>query len=342
MKILYGIQGTGHGHVSRAREILPYLAESASVDVLLSGYNCKLGLEGFNIHKKRGISFEYDKQGSVSIIDTALSLHPVSLLRDIQNLKVDEYELIISDFEPITAWAGIMSDTPCIGLSHQAAFLSGKSPRPKKRNPVAEQFMKHFAPSDAEIGFHYKRYDSGIEPPVIRENILQLKPIEGGHVTVYLPAFDHETIVYILLNLAEVEWHIFSPLCEKEYVKRNVRVFPVGNEPFLKSLEGSLGVLTSAGFETCAEAMYLRKKLFTIPIKNQYEQLCNAAALSEMGVRVSYDWGRNLEQGLKKWIRDDVPVYLDEIADVEKISGKLLRFARMCALKRREPVAAAL
>lgn len=334
MKILYGIQGTGHGHVSRAREILPYLAERASVDVLLSGYNCKLGLDGFNINRKRGISFEYDKHGSVSIIDTALSLDPVSLVRDIQHLDVDEYDLVISDFEPITAWASITSQTPCVGLSHQAAFLSEKIPRPDKRSPVAEQIMKHFAPCDADIGFHFKRYDKGIEPPIIRKNILHLNPCEKSHVTVYLPAFDHETVVSILMNLRDIEWHIFSPLCEIKYVKGNVRVFPVGHEPFLKSLEGSMGVLTSAGFETCAEAMYLGKKLFTIPIKNQYEQLCNAAALGKLGVRVSLQWGKSLENDLKQWIFNDHPINLDEIADVEKISEKLVRFARKHTRKR--------
>jgi hypothetical protein len=37
--------------------------------------------------------------------------------------------------------------------------------------------------------------------------------------------------------------------------------------------------LCNAGFETPAEALFMDKKLFVIPIHNQYEQECNACAL---------------------------------------------------------------
>ena len=46
MRILYGVQGTGHGHISRARVILSKLREFAEVDVLISGYNFHMNLEG--------------------------------------------------------------------------------------------------------------------------------------------------------------------------------------------------------------------------------------------------------------------------------------------------------
>ena len=37
MKVLYAIQGTGNGHLSRAGEIVPMLNEYAQVDILISG-----------------------------------------------------------------------------------------------------------------------------------------------------------------------------------------------------------------------------------------------------------------------------------------------------------------
>ena len=54
MRILYGVQGTGHGHISRARVILPKLREFAEVDVLISGYNFHMNLEGKIKYKARG------------------------------------------------------------------------------------------------------------------------------------------------------------------------------------------------------------------------------------------------------------------------------------------------
>ena len=37
MKILYAIQGTGNGHLSRAIDVIPALKKIGQVDVLVSG-----------------------------------------------------------------------------------------------------------------------------------------------------------------------------------------------------------------------------------------------------------------------------------------------------------------
>lgn len=336
MKILYGIQGTGHGHISRARAILPLLMEKADVDVLMSGTNCKLGLDTGTITRKRGISFEYDAVGSVSILGTALGADLFRLIRDIHSLPVDEYDLVVSDFEPITAWAAFTSGVPSIGMSHQASFLSEQTPRPRKMSPIAESFLKRFVPCSRSIGFHFQRYDRFIEPPIIRDQVMNLSPETGGHITVYLPAFDHETIVSIFRPIDEVRWEIFSPYCDKPYTHGSVSVFPVGNEPFLQSLEQCLGVLSGAGFETCAESMYLGKKLMVLPIRNQYEQLCNAAALQKMGVAVLDGLGKNVPATLREWIREHPVIPLPDIADTAKITEKIIRFAHKRSLIRAE------
>ena len=44
MKILYAIQGTGNGHVSRAYEVVPELQKYGKVDLLLSGNQCDIEL----------------------------------------------------------------------------------------------------------------------------------------------------------------------------------------------------------------------------------------------------------------------------------------------------------
>ena len=64
------------------------------------------------------------------------------------------------------------------------------------------------------------------------------------------------------------------------------------------------GIITSAGFETPAEALFLGKKLLAIPIKGQYEQLCNAAALEKMGVACINEIDKNFISVFNKWIND--------------------------------------
>jgi len=324
MRILYGVQGTGHGHISRAKVIIPELRKVADVDVLISGYNFNLELDGKVAFKKRGISLSYDSKGAVDILDTALALKPVKFIKDVQSTPVQEYDFVITDFEPVTAWAAQSAKVPCVGLSHQVAFLSDNCPRPEKRSMMSESVIKHFAPCEAAIGTHYRRYDDFIEPPILRPLIKELNPVTGGHVTVYLPAFDHETLITLFNQISEVQWEIFSPTCESVYEKGNAKVNPVGNDTFLKSFESALGLVCSAGFEAPSEAMYLKKKLLVIPIKNQYEQLCNAAALEEIGAGAIYNITPDFVSMLKNWIKEGKSVELPEICDVQALVPKII------------------
>lgn len=336
MKILYGIQGTGHGHISRAREILPILSKKAEVDVLISGYNCHMNLDNVPVAYKRGISLAYDANGSVSYRETVRQLKPIRFLQDIHSIDPNAYNLVISDYEPVSAWASIQKRVPSIALSHQASFLSAKSPRPHKKSIFAEQILRNFAPCNQAIGFHFQRYDSFIEPPIIRKDVLYMETSSGKHVTVYLPAFDHQTLVSVFKKLPNTEWHIFSPFCHGAYFDENVWVQPVGNLSFLKSLKTGLGVITSAGFETCAEAMFLGKKLLAIPIRNQYEQLCNAASLEKMGIHVIKKLDGSFKEKVNNWMQYASVIPLQEVADTEQLTSRIVRFAQHTRQRKRE------
>lgn len=325
MKILYGIQGTGHGHISRAREIIPLLSNKADVDVLISGTNCNMNLEDILVVQKRGISLTYDSEGSVSYLKTVLNLKPVTFLKDIHSLDVENYDLVISDFEPVTAWAAHQKKIFSVALSHQASFLSDKSPRPSRKSIMGEAVLKHFAPCSIPIGFHFKRYDSFILPPIIRKDVRTLDTMERNHITVYLPAYNHRFLIQKFKQIPDVEWHIFSPSCNRTFREKNVLIKPVGNLPFLESMKQSFGVITGAGFETCAEAMFLSKKLLAIPIDNQYEQYCNAAALERMGVQTVSKIDNNFIEVVVDWIQNKPSVQLQEIADSSKLVDKLLQ-----------------
>lgn len=68
MKILYAIQGTGNGHISRARDIIPLLEKKGELDVLISGTEADVDL-GFPVKfKLKGMSFVFGKKGGVDLI----------------------------------------------------------------------------------------------------------------------------------------------------------------------------------------------------------------------------------------------------------------------------------
>ncbi len=327
MNILYGIQGTGHGHISRAKELLPELSNHAEVDVLVSGYNCKLNLDSPVRYRKHGISMTYDSNGGVSILETLRSLRPIRFITDIQSIPIGEYDLVVSDYEPVTAWAARTEQIPCVALSHQAAFLSQQTPRPRKRSAVAEAILQHFAPADHAIGFHFRSYDWFIEPPIIRSEITELSPTRDNHITVYLPAYHHELLASIFHQFDHYKWHIFSPEADKFEQNKNVLIHPVSNREFLESFESCSGVVTSSGFEMCAESMYLGKKLLTVPIRNQYEQLCNAAAMEQLGI-TQLTTIRDRDEAIGQWLEAGQVVTLSKAANISRMIPKILSVAK--------------
>lgn len=324
MKILYGIQGTGHGHISRAKELLPEFSRYANVDVLISGYASQLDLEESITYRKRGISLSYDNKGGVSLLGTLQNLQPIRFISEVHSVPLKQYDLVISDYEPVSAWAAKTAGIPCVALSHQAAFLSDKSPRPPRRSIVAEAILQHFAPADHAIGFHFKRYDRFIEPPIIRSEVRKLNPTEENHITVYLPAFHHTVLAKLFKPFSGIDWHIFSPTCHRLQKSGHISFYPISNLEFLKSFERCKGIITSAGFETCAEAMYMEKKLLAVPITNQYEQLCNAAALKEIGVNVLTGIDEDIGLGINAWLAEPTVPELHDIADPSQIVSSLL------------------
>ena len=325
MNILYGIQGTGHGHLSRARELLPELQKHASVDVMTSGSTARLSIDGSVRYRKYGISMTYDSNGGVSVLNTLRDLRPIRFISDVQSVSVTDYDLVVSDYEPISSWSARFREVPTVGLSHQAAFISPKTPRPANKSLVAEALLRHFAPADRAIGFHFRRYDDFIEPPIIRSPIRQLEVTDSDHVTVYLPAYHHPVLKKIFESFRDLKWHIFAPSCDRPYREGNFRFNPVSNRRFLDSFGSCRGLICNAGFESCAEAMFMGKKLLAIPIRNQYEQECNAAALQQLGVK-TVDSLENSLREIEQWLEYEKPVRMREIADPAEVVRAILNF----------------
>lgn len=314
MKILYAIQGTGNGHVTRAKEILPYLKEKATVDILISGYECDIELEFPVTFKFHGLNYTFGKNGGIDFWQTLKKFRIFRFLREIKKLPVKNYDLIISDFEPISAWAAKLKNVNCISLSHQNAVLDENSPK-KGYFKLQQWILKYYAPSKIKFGFHFLSYSSAIFTPIIRKKIRQSTVSNKGHYTVYLPSYDHNKILEVLSEIPLVKWHVFSKKTNGLIFKKNVLIYPINEFDFIKSLTTCEGVLCGAGFETPAEALFLKKKLMVIPMKNQFEQQCNAAALEKMGVHVIKTLEKKRLKKIAKWIHSS-PEYKVNYPDI--------------------------
>ncbi len=126
MKILYGIQGTGNGHISRAREMARvFQGLDCQVDYYFSGRTADKFFDmacfgDFQVGK--GLTF-VTEQGCVQKWKTWRQLKLGYFRQEVKALDLSDYDLVLNDFEPVTAWAAKQQQVPSLSLSHQAAFL---------------------------------------------------------------------------------------------------------------------------------------------------------------------------------------------------------------------------
>jgi uncharacterized protein (TIGR00661 family) len=324
MKILYAIQGTGNGHISRAREIVPLLQQYGELDLLVSGTEAEVSLSQPLKYRYHGFSFVFGTNGGVDNWATFKLMNLPRLLRDIRNLPLKQYDLIINDFEPVSAWACKLQKIPAVSLSHQCSFISPKTPRYAKRS-WKESLFKYYSPTAYHVGFHFERYDDFIHTPVIRSGIRNLETSNAGHYTVYLPAYDDKLLAGLLNKTRKVEWHVFSKRQKTPYRQGNVQIFPVNNEAFNNSLASCEGLLTGGGFEGPAEALFLQKKVLMIPMKGQYEQQCNALSASRLGVPVINEIDDQFVYHLNNWIDNDKKIPVDFPDETARIVDDLVK-----------------
>lgn len=324
MRVLYAIQGTGNGHISRAKEVIPALLNRVQVDILVSGTQCDLDLPFEVNYVYKGISFYPNKNGGIDYLKTIRKNGIFRIIKEIRKCPVRKYDLVINDFEPISAWACHFKGVRSISLSHQSTLYKKNVPRPEHNDYLAKLILKYYAPCKHDYGFHFKKYNDKIYPPIIRSDIRILKRKDKDHYTVYLPSYSDEKIINVLSKIKGIKWKVFSKNAKKYYQKKNVYVKPIDSKKFEKSLATCAGVLCGAGFETPAEAIFLRKKLMVIPMKNQYEQHFNAAALKELGVPVIKSLKKRNIYKIEKWIKSDKVVSLDFPNETQGIIDHIL------------------
>ena len=285
MKILYAFNGTGYGHASRAMSILPLL-QHHDVDIMISGEMNPIDIGHEIKYRFKGFTFAYNN-GKIDYWKTFRQLNIFQFIKDVCSLSVEQYDLVISDFEPISAYAAKLRVVKSLSLSHHASFLSSKTPRPYEIDQMAEWILKNYAPCKYNIGFHFDKYDDFILAPHIRRNIRDNKDKteRKGYILVYLSSYDINDIVETFTKYKEYRFIIFTSKPIKNsywnYYHSNILIKPANPSNFMYDLLRCDGVITGGGFETVAEALYLNKPVFTIPIKGQYEQECNATAASK-------------------------------------------------------------
>ena len=339
LKILYAIQATGNGHIARAMELFPHLSKFGKIDFFLSGSNSSLSCNLPIKFRSKGLSLFYRNNGRLDYLRILFQTNPIKLISEAIQLPVQEYDIVISDFEFISSLSCKLKRIHFFHIGHQASFHSKQTPRPTGIKFLSDWILRNYCSSSRNVGFHFSAYEPWILPPIIKQKIWDAatKPnvkkqaadepfnlkhdfsyelfYQSNHsiqnstelskrfITIYLPQYSPEEIRRYLYGIQHVQFQIFHPNVLTPYTEGNFRWMKINNDSFSKSMIESDGIICGAGFETPAEALFLNKELLVIPISGQFEQYCNAESLKHLGVTVVERLDLNFKDVLEQWIK---------------------------------------
>lgn len=306
MNILYGVQATGNGHISRSREIITALKKAGhSVRVILSGRDPEQ-LWDMDIFKPytafKGMTLEFER-GRMCVVKTARNLGLRQLYRDVRSYRAPlAFDVALVDFEPVTARIARRLHIPSIGIGHQYAF-NYRVPVPHY-DPVARRILRCFAPADHALGLHWHHFGYPILPPVV-PSISCDAAVQDNKILVYLPFEERSDVLRLLSPFSDHAFYYYTgvnELCREA----NVHLRPFSRTGFIDDLTTCNGVICNAGFELASEALHIGKKLLVKPLAGQLEQTANALALRTLGLGDSMDTLNAAT--VQNWlVRDPVP-----------------------------------
>ena len=315
MRILYGVQGTGNGHLSRARVMAQALhKQGVDVDFFFSGRSAEqfFDMQCFGQYQvQSGLTFATES-GRVSIAKTAKQNAWLGFLKDVKGLDLTGYDLVLNDFEPVSAWAAKNQGVPSIGISHQAAL---NYPVPKVGdNWFNEMMLNYFAPVDIALGCHWHHFGFPILPPFVEVDAVEQQL--AHQILVYLPFEAADEIVSFLAPFSDYTFLIYHANTPSKVTPEHIKWHGFDRVGFKAAMASCGGVIGNAGFELASEALTLGKQLLIKPLLGQFEQLSNVAALELLGAAECMKT-RLDPQVLRRWLKAPMPeaIHYPEVGD---------------------------
>ncbi len=328
MRIVYGVQSTGRGHLARFAALKPLFdADGHDLLIIVSGHDEPpdffLDSIGFSRYERMaGFKMADDGSGGISKRKTAkafLSNMPDLLSSLHQGHKLIsgfDPDLIVSDFDPITGSPMVAPSVFKVGIGN-CSMSRQLGDEHLARSRIA-RFNTNLAIKlctsgiDALLSCHFYPHDDNCLPPILRPDIWAVPVTNEGHILVY-HSFQGRLgpiEAYARSNKGR-EIVVYGYSVRPADMPENMR-FETSTSRFLLDLASCDAYIGTAGFQAVCEAFYLGKKIVVQPIDGHYEQKWNAAKLEELGIGRWYhgDLEHDLEHPFNQSLHEElVPWY---------------------------------
>lgn len=294
--ILYGVNGEGSGHSTRAKEVLDHLilqghsVHVASFDRGLRNLREDSRLDVTEIY---GFRFSYlnNRVRYRRTLAKNLILAPraAKSLRRLSDLVEErKIDLVVTDFEPLTCHVGHNQKLPVISIDNQHCLTNAmvSYPRRYRRDAAAAKLVTRLMTPRASaylvISFFpapIRKRNTFLFPPLLRQEILDAVPVANEHVLVYVTS----PAPALARLLGSVGCPFIAYGFGREGRDGNILYKKPSLDSFFADLVSARAVVANSGFSLVTEALHLGKPYLAVPVRHQFEQTFNAYWLEKSG-----------------------------------------------------------
>jgi uncharacterized protein (TIGR00661 family) len=320
--ILYGVNGEGSGHSTRAKEVISHLQQRGhKLQIVSFDRGLRNLRESFPAKEIFGLTLAYVNNrvrykrtlanNLVRVPRAARSLKQLSHLID--ESKID---LVITDFEPLSSHVAHHKHLPVIAIDNQHAITNANVtlPRGFKRDVAAVRLITRMMTphADAYLVLSFfpataKKRNTFVFPPILRQEVLSATPKTGDYALVYVTSPAKE----LAALLKQVRCRFIAYGFGIEGQEGNILFKKPSMDGFLRDLTGAKAVIANAGFSLVSEALYLGKPYLAVPVKNQFEQTFNAYYVDKLGYGA---WWEDMGKEQIESFLFNLPVYSDNLS----------------------------
>ena len=327
-RIFYSVCGEGMGHAIRSSVIIEHLKEKYDVYVfsseraytfLASKFDNVFEIGGFNtVYENNVVRTKKTFFKAVKANPTNLKEGYNVLYKECRRVKPN---IIISDFENYAGMLSKLMNIPLISLDnihmltqceydypphHRADMLTAKAVtkayilRPKRHIITSFFFppLKH-------------PHMTALYPPVLREQIRQLKVENGDYVLVYQTA---ESSLNLMEELKKLDEKFIVYGFNKDEVDENLTYREFNDDLIFEDMRKAKAIIVNGGFTMISEAIYLKKPIYSTPAHKNFEQILNGFYVEKLGYGEYHD-DLDVEK-IKKFL-SKLDVYQENLNKVE-------------------------
>ena len=319
MRVLFIVQGEGRGHLTQAISLAQIL-QSAGHTVVGAWVSVADGRpiapffeEQFTapIIPVEGPGLAYcPKTNALDAVTTCrrvlkhLGRYRQSLRQLRDAIQTERPDVVVNFFEMLggLTYALYRPSVPMVCIAHQCLAMHPDFPFPKGRwfERLTFKWLVRVNAWHAQelLGLSFDKQADvpdqrlRVVPPLLRQEVTSLQPVDEPFVLAYTTQPGLKTAVLKAHqdrpDVAIRYFHAGVPEAEQR-IDESMTYCQIDGKRYLEAMQHCRAVVTTAGFESVCEALYLGKPVLMIPQLNHYEQMGNALDGQRAGVGLASD-----------------------------------------------------